>query len=45
MTSQDSPVVGPEGTITVNAGLRWEPIVDVWDALLERVVADAANKG
>jgi glycosyltransferase involved in cell wall biosynthesis len=25
-------------------GLRWEPVVDAWDALLERVVADAANR-
>ena len=24
--------------------LRWEPVVEAWDALLERVVADAANR-
>jgi len=26
------------------AGLRWEPVVDAWDALLERVVAEAKSK-
>jgi len=26
------------------AGLRWEPVVDAWDALLERVVAEAQPK-
>ena len=26
------------------AGLRWEPVVDAWDALLERVVAEARTR-
>ena len=26
------------------SSLRWEPVVDAWDALLERVVADATTK-